>query len=139
MAEKVKKTSQGGQDQFGAHGAFEKEGAQGGGLPQLSTKNIDGYFRSLANSATTEKYTLAALVKNNATLITRNANLTATVADLQRQLEAIGRGANPCRDPTWQKRTCPNCKKEVYHSADDCYELKKNSHLRRPGWRSRLL
>ena len=32
MAEKVKKTAQGRQDQFGAHGAFNKEGTQEGGI-----------------------------------------------------------------------------------------------------------
>ena len=33
MADKLKKTAHGGQDQFGAHGAFKKEGAKGGGVP----------------------------------------------------------------------------------------------------------
>ena len=125
MAQKVKKTTQGKQDQFGAHGAFEKEGSKGGGLPQLLIKELDGYFHSLANAATTEKETLAELVKSNEIITTSSATLTATIAELQKQLEAIGRGTNPRIDPTRHKRTCPNCKKYVFHSVDDCYELKK--------------
>ena len=138
MEDKVKQTAQGRQDQFGAHGAFEKEGTEGVGVLQLSTKELDRYFCSLVNAVTTDKDTLVALVNSNATLATSNATLTDTVADLQNQLESIGRVTNPQRDPTRQKRACPNCKKEVFHSANDCYELKKNAHLRHPGWWSRL-
>ena len=111
MAEKVKKIAQGRQDQFGAHGAFEKEGAQGVGVLQLLTKELDKYFFSLANAVTTDKNTLVALVKSNATLTTSNATLTAAVADLQKQLESIGRVTNPQRYPTRKKRNLPNCKK----------------------------
>ena len=138
MAEKVKKTAQGGQDQFGAHGAFKKEGAKGVGVPQLSIEALDGYFDSLANAATTEKEKLPELVKSNATLTTSNTTLTASIAGFQKQLGTIGRGTNPRKDPAKPKRTCPNCIKEVFHSADDCYELEKNAHLCHPGWKSRL-
>ena len=55
MAKKVKNTAQGGQDHFGEHGAFDKETAQEGELPQLSVAELDRYFSSLANAATTEK------------------------------------------------------------------------------------
>ena len=103
-------TAQGGQDQFGAHGTFEKEGTKGGGIPQLLIKELDRYFQSLANASTTEKETLAELGDSNATLTTSNATLTATIAELQKQLEAIERGTNPRIDPTRHKRTCPNCK-----------------------------
>ena len=104
-------TAQGGQEKFGAHGAFEKESAKGGGVPQFSIDELGGYFHSLDNAATTEKETLAELVKINATLTTSNATLTATTVGLHKQLDTIGRGTNPRRDPTRHKRTCPNCKK----------------------------
>ena len=126
MAEKVKKTAQGGQYHYGAHGAFDKETTQEGGVPQLSTAELDGYFSSLANTATTEKDILAVLVKSNVNLTTRNSSLTSTIADLQRQLETIGKN-NPRTEPTRKRKNCPNCKREVYHSPDDCYELKKNA------------
>ena len=54
MAKKVKKTVQGGQEQFGAHGAYYKESTQEGGIPQLLTEELDGYFSYLADEATTE-------------------------------------------------------------------------------------
>ena len=101
-------------------------------------KELDRYFQSLANASTTEKETLAELGDSNATLTTSNATLTATIAELQKQLEAIERGTNPRIDPTRHKRTCPNCKKYVFHSVDDCYEFKKNAHLLHPGWGSRM-
>ena len=117
MTEKVKKTTQGGQDHFGAHGAFDKETAQEGEFPQLSVAELDGYFSSLTNVATTEKEILAALVKSNANKATSNASLTTPITDLQKKLTTIGN--NPCREPTRQRRNCPNFKKEVYHLPDD--------------------
>ena len=137
MAGKVKKTAQGGQDHLGAHGAFNKETAQEGGIPQLPTAYLDGYFSALANADTTEKVILAALVKSNTTLTTSNVSLTATVANLQKQFANIGK--TPHREPTRQRINFPNCKKDVYHFPEDCCELKKNDHLMHPGWRSRLL
>ena len=137
MSEKIRKTSQGGQDHFGPHGALDKEITQEGGILQLSTEEIYGYFSSLANTATTEKDILTTLVKSNVTLTISNASLTATIADMQRQLVSIGKSTKPT--PTRQRRKCPNCKKEVYHLPDDCYGFKNNAHLRHLGWRSRLL
>ena len=141
MADKVKKATKGGQDHFGAHGAFDKvpnpEAPEA--LPQLSVEELDGYFSSLANAATTEKDFLAALVRINATLTTSNATLTATVANLQNSWQTWGKPQPPPRESNRQRRTCPNCKKYACHAADDCYELKKNDHMRHPGWRSRLL
>ena len=87
--QKVKKTAQGGQDHFGAHGDFDKETTQEGELPQMSVTDLDGCFSSLDNAATTEKDILAALVKSNAALATSNASLTATIADLKKQLATI--------------------------------------------------
>ena len=91
MAKKVKKTSQGEQDHFGAHGAFDKVPGPEEEMPQLYVADLDGYFSSLANAATTEKDILAALVRSNATLATSNASLTATVSNLQKQLANIGK------------------------------------------------
>ena len=106
MDKKVKKTAQGVQDHFEAHGAFDKETAQEEEFPQLSVTELGGYFSSLANAATTEKDILDALVKSNATLATSNASLTATISDLQKQLVTIGK--TPRREPTRKRRNCPN-------------------------------
>ena len=72
MADKVKKSAQGGQDHFGSHGAFGKvlDPEEPEAMPQLSVEELDGYFSSLANAATTEKDILAAMVISNATLTT---------------------------------------------------------------------
>ena len=118
MAKNFKKTSQGGQSHFGAHGAFDNVLVPEGEMPQLSVAELDGYFSSLAIVATIEKDILAALVKINATLTTSNVYLTATVANLQKQLANIGK--TPHREPTRKINNCPNCKKDVYHSPEDC-------------------
>ena len=99
MANKVKKASQGGQYHFGSHCAFDKvpDPEEPEAMPQLPVEEIDGYFSSLENAATTEKGILAALVKINATLTTSNASLTATVANLQQQLENLGKYPTPHR------------------------------------------
>ena len=55
MANKVKNDAKGGQDHFGAHGAFgnvpDPEGPEE--LPQLSVEELDGYFSLLSNASTT--------------------------------------------------------------------------------------
>ena len=135
----MKNTAQSGQDQFGAHGAFEKKRGKGGGVPKFLIEDLKGYFDSLANAATTEKQTLAELVKSNATLTTRNATLTPSIVELQKKLGTIGRGTNTRKDPENQKRTCSNCKKEVFHSVDDCYKVEKNAHILPQVWKSRVL
>ena len=97
MANKVKKAAKAEQYHFGAHGAVDKvpnpEAPEA--LPQLSIEELDDYFRSLANAATTEKDILDALVRSNATLTTRNSTLTATVANLQKQLANLGKTPAP--------------------------------------------
>ena len=65
---------------------------KGGGVPQFSIEELDRYFHSFSNVATTENEILARLVKIIATLTTSNAILTAAISELQKQLEAIGRG-----------------------------------------------
>ena len=105
MADKVNNYVQGGQDHFGAYGAFDKvlgpERAEA--IPQLSVEELDGYFSSLANAATTEKDILDALVRSNATLATRNVSLTATVANLQKQLAKLGKTPTPHQEATRQR------------------------------------
>ena len=119
MADKVKKAAQGGQDHFGAHGAFNKVPVPGKVMPQLSVAELDGYFSSSENAATTEKGILAVLVRSNATLTTSNASLTATVANLKKQLANLGKNPTPHRETTRKRSTCPKCKKDVYHSPGD--------------------
>jgi len=36
------------------------------------------------------------------------------------------------------KSLCPNCKREVFHLPDDCFELEKNASKRPANWRSCL-
>ena len=97
MADKVKKAANGRQDHFGAHGDFDKiptpEAPES--LPQLSVEEVDCYFNSVANAATTEKDILAALVKINTTLTSSNSALMATVENLQKQLANLGKTQTP--------------------------------------------
>ena len=101
-------------------------------------KTLDEYFNALAASATTENSVLAKLVKANATLTATNATLVASVTVLT---NAIGAQAPTklCGTGTPRpKHKCPNCKKEVVHKADDCFEPEKNTHKRFEGWVSGL-
>ena len=93
----MKNKFKGGQDHFGAHGDFDKvpDPEAPEALPQLSVKELDGYFSSLDNAATTEKDILAALVRINSTLTTRKATLMATVAKLQKRLANLGKTSTP--------------------------------------------
>ena len=53
MVNKFKKSDQGGQYHFWEHGAFDKVPSQEEAMPQLSFEELDGYFSSLENAATT--------------------------------------------------------------------------------------
>ena len=141
MADKVKNSAKVGQDHFGAHGAFDKvptpEAPEA--LPQLSVEELDGYFHPLANASTTKKDILAALVKSNATLTTSNATLMATVENLQKQLANLGKTPPP---PPREQQATPDLP-ELQEISVPCdiqlLQVKENSHMRHPGWRSRLL
>ena len=93
-------------------------------LPQLSVEELNDYFHSLANATNADKDILTALVNSNATLTSSNATLTDTVVYWQKQLANLGKNRTPPQENNRQCWTFPNCKKYVYHEADDCYELK---------------
>ena len=96
---------------------------------------------------------------NNAKLTTTNAEFAAAIKLLQADLKILrqdvgglknaagsGRGrkgghGNGQRAGTGTARgksLCPNCKREVFHLPDDCFELEKNASKRPAIWRSCL-
>ena len=136
---KISRIAAGGKDQFGtAHEAgsagFAPPPAPSEAPPDTPTETLDEYFDALAAAATTEKSVLAELVKANATLTATNATLVASVTALTNALGAQPPAKRRDRGTPRPKRNCPNCKKEVVHKADDCFELEKNAHKRWEGW-----
>ena len=96
--------------------------------------------------ATNYKAVLAQLADNNKKLVNTNEELAGTVKrltnetkKLQQEINTLrqqgggntGGGGNATRGSGYS-RHCPNCKWEVYHVPDNCYELEKNAS-RRPG------
>ena len=140
---KTSRIAAGGKDQFGAaHDAssagYAPPPAPAGGPPDTPTETLDEYFGALAAAATTKKSVLAELVKANATLTATNATLVASVTALTNALGAQA-PTKPCGTGTPRpKHKCPNCKKDVFHKADDCFGLEKNMHKRFEGWVSGL-
>ena len=128
--------------------------------PPPTAQELEGYFDNLAAAATNEKAVLDQLVSNNTKLAATNATLAAAVKSLQEEMKTVrlevqglkassggggggrGRGGNGNDTGTGEgfgtKRLCPNCKREVYHAPDDCFELAKNASRRPAGWRTRI-
>ncbi len=132
---KVITKAQHGQDQFGAANHVSNQ------APQTQGDALDEYFDALAAAATTDKNVLEELVTSNATLTKANAELVSANAALTKANAALTAKVNGKASPAAGARKpklCPNCKKEVYHAPDDCFELEKNKDKRPPGWRSRL-
>ena len=159
---RVKKLAADGQDQFGGM-AVPGGNSRGVGFapvaahPPPNTKDLEGYFDNLAAAATNEKAVLGQLVANNTTLTATNAEMAAAVKQLQadvrllhqevsklKQLLGRGRGRKGDRggdrglEGNRPKKLCPNCKHEVYHVLDECFELAKNAGKRPASWRSCL-
>ena len=118
---------------------------------------MEGYFDNLAAAATNEKAVLDQLVANNTTLTATNAemadaikHLQATVQMLRQEMKdfklllsrgrgrAGGRSGDRAPEGGKQLKMCPNCKREVYHSPDECFELAKNAGKQPANWRSCL-
>ena len=95
---------------------------------------IEGYFDALAAAASTDQNVLAELVESVAKLTKTNAELIQAVASLNKANKVLrtqgqqggraGRGGGEWRP----KKYCKNCKMEVVHLPDDCFELEKNKH-----------
>ena len=164
---RINKIAPKGQDQFGAaneagagvppgttncntkpHLAAEDELNTGGGM-----SDMEGFFDNFAAAATNDKAFLSQLTDNNTKLVNTNEELSASVKkltsenrQLQQEINTLRRrvGGNMGDNTTnnargsGSSRRCPNCKREVYHAPDDCYELEKNASLRPAGWRSGL-
>ena len=105
---------------------------------------LEGYFDTLAAAASTDQNVLAELVESVAKLTKTNAELVQAVASLTKANEVLrnpgqqggrsGRGGGEWRT----KKHCKNCKLEVFHAPDDCFELEKNKERRFRGWVSRM-
>ena len=97
-------------------------------------------FVSLAtdstNSATTDQNVVAELVESVAKLTKANAELVEAVSTLTKANEVLGtqgqQGGRAGRDGgEWKpKKYCKNCKIEVVHPPNDCFELEKNKPKR---------
>ena len=85
---------------------------------------------------------LQELVLNNTTLTTSNESLVALVKKLNgniKNLERENLRLKKYRQVNTRNTTlCTNCKKEVFHQPEACYELLKNKDKHPPGWRSAL-
>ena len=105
---------------------------------------MEGYFDNLAAAAANKKAVLGQLVANNTTLTGTNAemaeaikHLQATVQMLRQEMKVFklllgrgrsrngGRGGDRAPDGGRPKKLCLNCKREVYHVPDECFELAK--------------
>ena len=92
-------------------------------------KTLEGYFDNLATAAVNEQGVLKQLVLNNTTLATSNESLVALVKNqsndiknLERKIYSVKKGGQASARNT---ALCANCKKEVFHQPQDCYELAK--------------
>ena len=121
---------------------------KGGDGKAVTMDELEGCFDSLANAAVTSKDTLESLVNSNSTLTKTNAELSDTIKAQVAEIKALkaslasskankkgnggGGGTKTKREQKW----CPNCKRDTWHDADDCFELAKNASKRGPNWKS---
>ena len=152
--EKVRLQATGGKDQFGAaHYSGKGNLVPFAYVPPASAAAaatgppagaLDEYFDALAAAATTDQNVVAELVESVAKLTKANAELVEAVSTLTKANEVLsaqgqrggsaGRGGGEWRP----KKYCKNCKMEVVHPPNDCFELEKNKYKRPRNWVSRL-
>jgi hypothetical protein len=81
------------------------------------------------------------LVASNATLTTPNATLTTSNTKLTKALaesKGGGGGGGGGGIKRGDVKYCPNCKRDTWHKADDCFELEKNKDKRPSYWKTAL-
>ena len=113
---------------------------------------LDGYFENLTAASTNEKAVLEELVTNINTLTTSNTEMGATIKKLTGENIQLQQKLNSLKKLVQEERStgrrqsavgrkpaiCPNCKQEVWHNLDDCFELEKNAARRPSVWTTRL-
>ena len=105
---------------------------------------LEGYFDALAAAASTYQNVLAELVESVAKVTKTNAELVQAVASLTKANEVLRNpgqqgGRSDRGGGDWKpKKYRKNCKMEVLHAPDDCFELEKNKERRFRGWVSCL-
>ena len=92
--------------------------------------------------------TLAEMVRAMSKLTESNEVLTKTNAALAHQVTVLqkAKGPNNPRNPRngagvgppKEKKLCPNCKQEVFHSPSDFFELTANAAKRPNNWVTRM-
>ena len=105
---------------------------------------LDEYADTLATAVTTSQNVVAELVESVVKLTNANAELVQAVSTLTKANKVLstqgqhggraGKGGGEWKP----KKHCQNCKMEVYHPPDDCFELEKNKGRRPRNWVSLL-
>ena len=124
--------------------ATEDEDCAPGTTPPVTLDDLEGCFDSLAAAAVTGNDVLEQLVKSNTTLTKTKYELSATVAKQAEEIKTLlataknkrangGGGGNGKKK---EAKYCPNCKRDTWHDADDCFELPKNADKRPKSWKS---
>ena len=105
---------------------------------------LEGCFYSLEVDVVTGKGVLEEMVKYNASLNITIATFTDINACLAKKVETLtealakkgGGGVEvPGRGPG---KHYPNCKREIWHKPDVCFELERNKYKRPRYWKSCL-
>ena len=93
----------------------------------------------------TGKDSIEALLKNNTLLTKTNVELSAAIKAQASEIKSLTSGDGNRRNrgtggaggertksdkPSRLAKWCPNCKRDTWHDADDCYELAKNKDER---------
>ena len=144
--EAIKATTASGRDQFGStHTATESQSEDMN--PHMGSAmgaTMEGYFDNLAAAAMNDQSTLAEMVRSMSNLTESNEVLTKTNAALTHQVMVLqkAKGPNNPRNPRTgagvgppkERKLCPNCKIEVFHTPSDCFELPANAAKRPNNW-----
>jgi hypothetical protein len=70
-------------------------------------------------------------------MVETTSALTAVTKALEKLSTNNRRNGNPRNNQNKEKTTCPHCKAEGLHKADNCWELDKNASKRPAGWKSK--
>ena len=116
-------------------------------------ETLDGYFDNIASAATNEKFFLEDLVDNLTIFATSNTEMADTIKNIWRKSAASATTQQFVEEAvsvlfSWscvtttgggsREKLCPNCKMELWHKPDDCFELARNSARRPSVWTSKF-
>ena len=110
-------------------------------MQEQHQEQLNAMRESNASEIKTANSEMAEMAKSMQIMIAAMPGMNKTAEEDNKKTNTQMKGVKWWDKPGYVKRdpkTCPNCKRVVYHKPDKCLELEANKEKRRDNWKSLL-